>query len=427
MTLSLEDRLTAAGEQLDALIELEQPVLLGVAEGRGREPRAAAMLVSLCAVILVAIGLVWATRPDESVQTPAADTSVPTPTTSVTTPPITMATSEPSSSSVPSVTVAPAPSTTIPVDERQPVAIGESVMMGAIPQLEAGGFAAFVDVSWQGADIADLVDQLAAAEQVGRTVVIHAGTNGPISADVYHRIADALVEADQLVFLTVHADRAWIPGNNENIWSLPLQYPNVTVLDWDGLVSSGNVPGMAGDGIHLNTLDAKQFYANYIFAAIGRNDLVRPVAGAVSASDLSRVLPPIASTDVDAARSGQTLLVGDDGEEVVDDHGQLCLRVTNDDGSLGGACASDPSAGVLTLGTGRLQTPSRWFFLINSTVSVESAVGCAITQHTSANLTLVRCEGTGDVDAASIVFASPDGRRYATTVPVSGPPGPVTP
>lgn len=286
MTLSLEDRLAAAGEQLDALIDLEQPVLFDDAQRSAREPRTVAMLVSLCTVILVMVGLVWATRPDEPVETPAAETSAPTPTASITTtPPVTTPTSEPSSSSVPAATIQPVASTTNPFDERQPVAIGESVMKGAIAQLEAGGFGLFVEESWQGNDIADVVEQLDANGQLGRVVVIQAGTNGPVSADVYRRIADALVDADQVVFITVHADRTWIPGNNEIIRSLPAQYPNVTVVDWDGLVSAGAIPGMAGDGIHLGALDARQSYANYVFGAIGRSDLVRPVATHANGTD----------------------------------------------------------------------------------------------------------------------------------------------
>lgn len=300
-------------------------------------------------------------------------------------------------------------------------------MKGAIPQLEAGGFELFVEESWQGNDIADVVEELRAAGQLGRVVVIQAGTNGPVSADVYRRIADALVDADQVVFLTVHADRAWIPGNNALIWSLPSQYPNVTVLDWDGLVSSGAISGMAGDGVNLGLLDARQLYANYVFGVIGRNDLVRPVAAYVNASDLAGLLPAISPIDGDSATSDQPLLVGDGGAEVVDGAGGLCLRVINDDGSGGSTCVADPSAGSLTLGANGIDGSSSWFFLISSTVSVEGAVGCSITQRTAANLRLVHCEGTGDADVASIFFALPDGHRYVTTVSVSGGSGPVTP
>ena len=180
---------------------------------------------------------------------------------------------------VPTPTSAPATSpvtpTTMPFDERPPVAIGESVMKGASSQLAAGGFRVDAEESRQGAEIADVIEQLAADGELGPTVVVQVGTNGPVSADVYRRMAEALVDADQVVFLTVHADRSWIPDNNAIIRSLPAQYPNVTVVFWDDLVAEGAVPGMASDGIHLGTSEAQQTYANYVFSAIGRDDLVR--------------------------------------------------------------------------------------------------------------------------------------------------------
>ena len=49
------------------------------------------------------------------------------------------------------------------------------------------------------------------------------------------------------------------------------------MLDWAGFVASGQVPGLAGDGIHLGTAAAKQFYANYVFDIAGRRDLVQPL------------------------------------------------------------------------------------------------------------------------------------------------------
>jgi hypothetical protein len=79
-----------------------------------------------------------------------------------------------------------------------------------------------------------------------------------------------------VVFLTVKAPRGWIADNNARIRNLPNLYPNVLVVDWeaesakvaDGLSSSDG-------GIHLSTGTAKQFYANLIFAAIGRPDLMK--------------------------------------------------------------------------------------------------------------------------------------------------------
>lgn len=274
MTPSLEERLAAAGEQLDELIDHEQPVIVGVAERPTRTLRTVGVLVSLCTIVLMVVGLVWASRPDEPSRAPTADTGGPLPTSSITTAlPGNTVQPEPTPPSGPATP--PVTPTTMDFDKRPPVAIGESVMMGASSQLAAGGFLVDAEESRQGDETADLVEQLAADGELGRIVVLQVGTNGPVSADVYRRMAEALVDVDQVVFLTVHADRSWIPDNNAVIRSLPTRYPNVTVVFWDDLVAEGAVAGMASDGIHLGTWEARQTYANYVFSAIGRADLVR--------------------------------------------------------------------------------------------------------------------------------------------------------
>ncbi len=200
-------------------------------------------------------------------------------------------TTAPSVPSVPSGSLDPSghagvtttPSTAAPTTEapvvRPPIAVGESVMLGAVPQLQAGGFTVYAEVSKQGGWVAQVVGQLRAGGQVGDTIVIQTGTNGPVEQATYDEIMSYLPPeaVPKVVFLTVHADRGWIAGNNELIHGLQGRYPNVIVLEWDAFVTQGLVPGMAGDGIHLGTNAAKQTYANYIFDVIGRRDLVQPV------------------------------------------------------------------------------------------------------------------------------------------------------
>jgi hypothetical protein len=134
-------------------------------------------------------------------------------------------------------------------------------------------------VSRQGKQMVEVIGQHRAAGELGRVVVVQSGTNGSVSQDTYDRMMALLPPemTPMVVFLTVHADRGWIAGNNALIRALPSKYPNVRILDWDGLVASGTIPGMASDGIHLGNGAAKQTYANYIFDVIGRRDLVRPV------------------------------------------------------------------------------------------------------------------------------------------------------
>jgi peptidoglycan/LPS O-acetylase OafA/YrhL len=184
---------------------------------------------------------------------------------------------------VPGATLAPEttlpPETTVPVADRPPLAIGESVMLGAAPQMQAGGFVVNADESRQGEITAEIVGQYRASGQIGKIIVIQVGTNGPVSQETYDKIMSFLPpeEVEQVIFLTVAAPRGWIEPNNAIIWSLQGRYPNVKVLDWAGFVVSGQVPGLAGDGIHLGTAAAKQWYANYIFDFMGRRDLVLPL------------------------------------------------------------------------------------------------------------------------------------------------------
>jgi peptidoglycan/LPS O-acetylase OafA/YrhL len=155
-------------------------------------------------------------------------------------------------------------STTLPVDQRPPYAIGESVMLGAKPQLEALGFVVDAAESRQGKQLAEVVAQLRAAGRLGNVVVIHIGTNGEVSDETFAAIMASLPpdEVKSVWFLTVRADRAWIDGNNSRLVGLPAKYPNVRIGYWADFVP--DVPGMAKDGFHLGTTEAAETYANLI-------------------------------------------------------------------------------------------------------------------------------------------------------------------
>ena len=172
-------------------------------------------------------------------------------------------------------TTQPGPSTTLgPVDMLAPYSVGESVMLGAAPQLTAGGIQVNAAVSRQGGNVAEVVGLLRAGGQLGRVVIIQTGTNGSVSDATLDSIMQYLQPQDTplVVFMTVRAPRGWIADNNIRIRQLPARYPNVKVLDWE--VESAAISGeLARDGYHLGTSNAKQFYANLVFDAIGRPDL----------------------------------------------------------------------------------------------------------------------------------------------------------
>ena len=150
----------------------------------------------------------------------------------------------------------------------------ESVMLGAFGERTAGGIVVDAAVSRQGTNMAELMERLRAEGALGRIVIIQTGTNGPVNDEMLARIMAQLPAelTPTVVFMTVRAPRSWIADNNTRIRALPVQYPNVVVLDWE-VASAGILDQLSGDGYHLKTGGAKQYYANLIFDAIGRPDL----------------------------------------------------------------------------------------------------------------------------------------------------------
>ncbi len=206
-------------------------------------------------------------------------TSVPPvtapPTVAVTQPTLPGETAPPSTAPAPAPAPAPTPAPN-PVDQLPAYAIGESVMLGAAPQLTAAGIQVNAAVSRQGTNVAEIVALTRAGGELGRVVIIQTGTNGKVSDETFASIMSALPpdQTPLVVFLTVKAPKGWIAGNNTRIRALPSKYPNVKVVDWE--VESQQIANELSNsdgGVHLSTAHAKQFYVNLIFDAIGRPDL----------------------------------------------------------------------------------------------------------------------------------------------------------
>ena len=195
------------------------------------------------------------------------------PTVAVTQPTVPGETAPPSTAPAPTPAPTPAPS---PVDQLPAYAIGESVMLGAAPQLTSAGIQVNAAVSRQGTNVAEIMALTRAGGELGRVVIIQTGTNGKVSDETFASIMSALPpdQTPLVVFLTVKAPKGWIAGNNTRIRALPSKYPNVKVVDWE--VESqqiANELSTSDGGVHLSTAHAKQFYVNLIFDAIGRPDL----------------------------------------------------------------------------------------------------------------------------------------------------------
>ena len=148
-------------------------------------------------------------------------------------------------------------------------AIGDSVMLGARPTMMFAGIDG-VDaaVSRQAKTGATILEGVASLGSLGDYVVIHLGTNGPMSAETLDRLMRASASARVVAVLTVSADRTWTNGNNELIRALPATHPNVVLVDWQMAVGA-HPEFISGDGVHLKTAEAKKFYTNQILGALG--------------------------------------------------------------------------------------------------------------------------------------------------------------
>ena len=147
-------------------------------------------------------------------------------------------------------------------------AIGDSVMLGALPNLSERGVLVDAVQSRQMIDYVPTVQAMAAQRLLGDVVIVHLGTNGAFGDDTMTAFFDALAGVPRVYVLTVHADRGWTARNNERIMSLPDRYANVQVIDWNSLVASCQGNCLYDDGIHLPP-DGRQFYADLISQTVG--------------------------------------------------------------------------------------------------------------------------------------------------------------
>ena len=135
-------------------------------------------------------------------------------------------------------------------------------MLGAAGALADRGWAVNAEVGRQMIDTGPLMQQLLEAGVLGERVVIHLGTNGPISNTSLDGVLNPLAGVPRVVLLTIRADRSWTGGNNDLIRARA-GTANVTVLDWATL--SGGCPGncFEDDGIHLRP-DGRRYYADLV-------------------------------------------------------------------------------------------------------------------------------------------------------------------
>jgi len=199
----------------------------------------------------------------------SAPSPTPTPAPPVVTPPPTQrpATQTPRPTLAPTpqptpLPTEPPPPSLPPVDGRV-LAVGDPVMLGAIPSRQGlGSVEVDAAVSRQFPAGTDVLRSRNAAGTLGDVVVVHLGDNGLITGAQLDEMMSLLQGVQRVVFVNLKLPRDWEGPNNALLASKATQYGNAVVADWYAL-SSSHPEYFLADGIHLRA-EGAQAYANLI-------------------------------------------------------------------------------------------------------------------------------------------------------------------
>jgi len=154
-------------------------------------------------------------------------------------------------------------------------AIGDSVMLGAAPQLKAA-----IDTMF-GADVAGIdaaesrqffagVDQIQSYKDqgaLGQDVIVQLGTNGTVDPGDFDRMMELLSDRTKVVIINAKVPRPWEQQVNDTLAAGVKRYKNAVLLDWHGYASE-HPEFFYDDGIHLRP-DGAAAYAQFVAQSLG--------------------------------------------------------------------------------------------------------------------------------------------------------------
>jgi hypothetical protein len=148
----------------------------------------------------------------------------------------------------------PPPTTTAAagVPPRSIVAIGDSVLLGAAPAVQAALPGVQIDavVSRQFGEAVAIIESRRAAGALGDALIVHMGTNGPVMPGQLEHLMQAVAGVPRVVMVTVEVDRRWEQQVNDAIRSAAT-HANVRIADWNQYVAGCPAGSLARDGVHL--------------------------------------------------------------------------------------------------------------------------------------------------------------------------------
>ena len=137
-------------------------------------------------------------------------------------------------------------------------AVGDSVMLGAKPNLENRGYRVDARLSRQVSDGLTLLRAKARNDSLRNIVVVHLGTNGTFSKSQCRAMHSTVGKKRHLFLVTVKVPRSWERGNNRVIRRCSARYGNTHLIDWHDYVRRH--PGLVeSDGYHLTSKGARHY------------------------------------------------------------------------------------------------------------------------------------------------------------------------
>lgn len=139
-------------------------------------------------------------------------------------------------------------------------ALGDSVMLGAADELKASGFTVDAAESRSFVRGLDVVQALLDRGQLPQELVIHLGTNGPITNDQMDQMMSLVVDVPKVLLVqNVVPEGSYDEENNLLMINAASGLPNVEVLYWDGLAQQCQGDCIYQDGIHLKSTGAAYY------------------------------------------------------------------------------------------------------------------------------------------------------------------------
>ena len=150
-----------------------------------------------------------------------------------------------------------------------PIAIGDSIMLGAARQLTDAGFVVDAAINRDFSAGYAILDQLKKLDKIPNLVVVDLTNNTDVSMQSLIGFMDAF-SADSKIAIV----RGWVPlmpyhaGNRKNLDELMVRYPKLIVVDWMNIARE-NKQFLLSDGVHLNE-EGQKVYADLIMQAVGK-------------------------------------------------------------------------------------------------------------------------------------------------------------